>query len=167
MTDIKLTSTERLILANQYKILSNIDNKYATSYDAQIKIVEAGIEGMYQILFENISESIFDKFATEETYQILEMYRQLEPDLSNSKIPDADKLKFEGFDGNNDKHYIIMSILVIDMGLYAEYENFDFNSHSSYSLEMYRKLLAKSKILGIKYNQVTDEQIQELINCLA
>jgi uncharacterized protein len=166
MTDIKLTLTKRLILANQYKILSNIDTKYADNYDSQLKIVEGGFEGLYPSLFEHISETTHDKAIVEETYAILEMYRDLEPDLSNSKVPGADKIKFQGFDANNDGHYIIMSILTGDMGLYAEYDNFDFNSHSSHSLKMYRKLLPVYKANGAKYREVTEEQIQELVNCI-
>jgi uncharacterized protein len=166
MTDIKLTLTERLILANQYKILANIDNKFTASYDAQLKIVEGGFEDLYSHLFDNISEKTYDKSIVEETYEILEMYRNLEPDLSNSKVSGADKIKFKGFDANNDPHYIIMSLLTGDMGLYAEYDDFDFNSHSSSSLNMYRKLLPVYKNNGAKYKEVTDEQIQELVDCI-
>jgi uncharacterized protein len=166
MTDIKLTLTERLILANQYKILANIDNKFANSYEVQLKIVEGGFEGLYPSLFEHISETTFDKSIVEETYEILEMYRNLEPDLSNSKVLGSDKIKFQGFDANNDGHYIIMSILTGDMGLYGEYDDFDFNSHSSHSLKMYRKLLPVYKSSDIRYKEVTEEQIQELVNCI-
>lgn len=167
MTDIKLTLTERLILANQYKILSNIDTKFADNYDSQLKIVEGGFEGLYPTLFEHISKTNHDKSIVDETYAILEMYRNIEPGISNSKVPGAVKLKFQGFDANNDDHYLIMSILTGDMGLYAEYEDFDFNSHSSYSLEMYRKLLPKYKSLNITYEaEATDQQIQELLDCI-
>lgn len=152
MTDIKLTLTERLILANQYKILSNIDTKFADNYDSQLKIVEGGFEGLYPTLFEHISKTNHDKSIVDETYAILEMYRNIEPGISNSKVPGAVKLKFQGFDANNDDHYLIMSILTGD---------------SSYSLEMYRKLLPKYKSLNITYEaEATDQQIQELLDCI-
>lgn len=86
----------------------------------------------------------------EETFQILQMWRVLNASfkklikeeqtcvinaLSTNALPE-----FEGFDGNNDKHYSNAKTIIHDLNRFDEFKNIDLNSHSSVSLPSYRRM---------------------------
>ena len=50
-------------------------------------------------------------------------------------------LTFDGFDGNNDRHYGLASFLVQDMGRFEEFKGRPLNSHSQSSMPKYRNML--------------------------
>lgn len=140
---MKLTKIERLQLANQYKILWELtkDNSYAIKEE----IVERGFEGLYEDLFESISDDI-SREIYEETMNILNMYDII--NNSYSKLTDEqkthiniEKLKFEGFDLNNDDHYSYMKFLVEKMGQWGDYKGKYINSHTQESIRKYRNML--------------------------
>ena len=164
MSDIKLTLNERLILRNQIEILSKLDPENNPEY--LLKILDNGIEGMYWELFSRLSFTTIPKEVVSETYDILDMYRVIGNEINESTLDDIEKIRFNGFDANNDDHYLIMKILIEDLSKYEEHKNTNYNSHSSASIGRYRRILSKYKELNIDYRNVTDEQLQELINCV-
>ena len=146
----KLTKTERLQLANQFTILNALTKD--ESYAIKAEIAERGYEGLYDDLF----ESIFDGVSVdvcEETGAILHMYGVINNSYASlsdedKKLINLNKIKFEGFDGNNDDHYGYMSFLVKRMELWDEYQGKSLNSHTRSSIGKYRKMLQVYNNLG-------------------
>ncbi|AUH34641.1 YfbU family protein [Paracoccus tegillarcae] len=95
------------------------------------------------------------KDVVTETADILSMWRVLEHDFS--QLSEADKelvstnagpgadIAFEGFDGNNDPHYGVACHLIQTMGRFDEFSKRGLNSHSSVSLQRYRRILKQYK----------------------
>jgi uncharacterized protein len=163
----KLTETERLILSNQFQILSLIDKEYEKDYKNLKKIVDIGIEGMYSHCFNGISSKTIPQNITSEVYDILDFYRICGYAINNSSLEGIEKIKFKGFDANNDSHYLIMSILVEDMGRYAENQGKCYNSHGASSISDYLKLVNKYKELNLLHERnINDGHIKQLIDCL-
>lgn len=66
MSNLKnLTDTERLILANQYELLSKLaENEYETEYFLRIsKQLKDGHKWLYEQVFDSIGENLDDKSA--------------------------------------------------------------------------------------------------------
>jgi uncharacterized protein YfbU (UPF0304 family) len=80
---------------------------------------------------------------------------------------DLEKLKFEGFDANNDPHYHYGKFMIEKLNLWEEHKDMYFNSHSQFPLIKYKKMLEfhsnKTKIGN--YDLTLDDliQMQELI----
>jgi len=167
MTDKKLTKVERLILLNQYKILSKLDSD-ADFYESNIEILESGYEYDYDSLFGAIDEDPVPVETCRETIEILNMFRRFDHLLYNitdeqktEMGDDIKKLKFQGFDANNDKHYFYTKFMINKQGKWDELHDKYLNSHNSYTIELYRKMLAEyksSKISGIQ--EVTYDDIK-------
>jgi len=141
---MELTKTERALFANQNRILALLNENNSADYIMKAEILEKGYEGMYDDCFEQIYEGV-SKEVCEETHDILNMYRVIN-NLIASLTPedqatlDLEKIKFEGFDANNDKHYDFMTFLVEKAGLYNEYQNAYLNSHSRILLDKYKMM---------------------------
>lgn len=138
----KLSLVERTILANQYRILAQTGGDDTNITKAEI--LEGGFTGHYhQALLhdEEISAEI-----CEETNQILNMYRainaaytQLTPEEKDGL--NIDHIRFDGFDANGEGHYHYASFMIEDLDLWQEHAELYLNSHTSFSLVKYRKLL--------------------------
>ena len=142
---MELTKTERAIIANQNRILSYLDNANSESYLHKAEIAERGYEGLYDELFKNIYEGI-SKEVCDETHDILTMYRGINNFISSLTNEQKDaldlaKIRFEGFDANNNDHYYFMKFIVEKADLYEEYKDAYLNSHSIASLRKYKRML--------------------------
>jgi len=151
MEKLKLTKQERLILANQNRILALLNEDNPDTYNYNAEIAERGYEGLYHELFSNLGEGVSHEVC-EETHEILTMYRVINGGISGltneqSDSIDLEKIKFEGFDANNDDHYRLMEFMIEEGGLYKELKEMYRNSHNSWTISKYRKLLGY-------YNQV-------------
>jgi uncharacterized protein len=139
-----LSIVERQILANQFRILSKItDND--DDYETKIEILENGYTEQYYEIFEVDTEEIPIEIC-EETSQILNMYRRINAAVKKLSLEeknelDLEKIKFEGFDANNDPHYHYMTFLVEKMNLWREYRSEYLNAHSRFPILKYRKML--------------------------
>jgi uncharacterized protein len=159
----KLTKIERLQLSNQFRILHKLTDD--ETYAINAEIVENGYEGLYYKLFEPIFDGV-SKEVCEETMAILHMYRVINnaiatlPPQEQAQI-DSEKIKFEGFDGNNDDHYHYMSFLVEEMDMWQEYAEASLNSHSSITINKYRKMLEVYQLLG--GNRLQQYNVGELL----
>jgi len=140
----KLTIVERQILANQYRILAKLEND--EYYERNADILVRGYTGKYHEVFNVHSEEIPIEIC-EETSEILNMYRRITNTIATltpeqKEQLDLEKLKFEGFDANNDSHYHYGTFMIEKMNLWQEHKDMYFNSHSVFPLQKYRKMLA-------------------------
>ena len=101
MAKIKLTDVERLILANQYEILSKLsDDK---TYAKWAETLRGGYEWLYSQYFDHLSPNL--QREAEHVLAIPGIYSDLRD--SYAQLPDKTgidprQIEFPGFDGNND-----------------------------------------------------------------
>ena len=142
---MQLTQTERLLLANQNRILALLDEDNSINHLFKAEILENGYEGLFHECFESISEGVSDE-TCRETHDILTMYyviNNLIGTLSDDQKASLqlDKITFKGFDANNDDHYGFMNFLIDKANLYKDLKDKYLNSHSISSIEKYRRML--------------------------
>jgi len=143
-----LTKQERLIIANQFRILEKLYPEEADYYSQHRKAVEEG----YKLHYNWIMESLHDEMPEadcQEVLDVLDMYRALTFSCQKLKKEDAieaDEIRFPGFDGNSEtRQFSYVNYFILDLGRYnelrygAEYP--DFNSHSP-QLDKYRRMLS-------------------------
>jgi uncharacterized protein len=140
-----LTITERVILANQYKIFSFLDKKNAKEHLANAEVFENGYTGLYEEIFENISDEV-SKEVCRETNDILTMFKHIQKSIHNlSKSEKArlnlDKIRFDGFDADNDDHYYFAKFMIKKKHFYEHFSRVKMNSRSLASIRRYRKML--------------------------
>lgn len=139
-----LTLTERLSLANQFRILSKLEND-SEYYALKAEILENGLTGLYGKVFNELSEEIDNK-TCDETHSIFQMFMNISNALLELKEEEKnslniEKLTFQGFDANNDKHYSYAHFMIDKLGRYEHYEEFKKNSHTTASIGIYRKMI--------------------------
>lgn len=165
----KLTQLDRLMLSNQFKILRALYPDDADMYDEMLNIVERGYTGLYYELFEHIHEEVPQE-VYDEVIDILNMYRAINfsfSDLSQeekSTIPEH-KLKFGGFDGNNEPYHRGIAIFLLNsQGRYQELqeEKSSYNTHFP-TLNKYRRMLRDWSEIG-KKDKLTFFEIRKLLN---
>jgi hypothetical protein len=150
MADLTLDRKDRLILANQYRILKKIDPDEGDFYQRSLEILENGYEREYERLTTGIYEDTMSAEECEEVHLILGMFRRLSysyKELGDKSGIEADDLRFHGFDGNNEDKYLSYGTFLNSLGKYEESEVID--SHMP-SLEMYRRMLAEFEPLKEK-----------------
>lgn len=168
MDDVNLSKTERLLLANQYKILEALYPEEAADYADARKIVESGYVLDYPQLFHSVDHEV-PRETSEHVLDVLSMYRAIH--FSNAKLPKAERLPEAdvaviGFDGNNES----------DELLYAKYftkdgEKFSEltrggkheipNSHHP-TREMYVRMLREWRTSADK-NELTRKDIDRIL----
>ena len=112
-----LSKIERLILANQYKILKKLEN--TSEYDEIIKILEEG----YEIFYDEILAHIYDELPKSECQlvwdilsfydTIVEPYKQNNP--NDNEIINHFYSYFKGFDGNSEAEYLCFVRFLIEV----------------------------------------------------
>jgi len=173
---MKLSEGDRLILVmlselyKHHKIAGEIDPDFVlkTVYNRD----DWALAWKYSGLFE--SEKLLPD--VQETCDILDMYRLLQSSfkklspaeqvrVQKEASPFDDYVEYQGFDGNNDPHLHIVSVLVEDLGRYSEIKNPDLNSHSVATLRHYRDMLRRFKPMTDPYPRdgLTCHQIIEVL----
>jgi uncharacterized protein YfbU (UPF0304 family) len=100
---VKLTTVERLILANQYRILETVCPDEAEYFAEAREVVEQGYEGYYFHLLRRIDDDVLTDQECKEVLEVMTMFSCLKdayealPDKSGIKPCDV---RFAGFDGN-------------------------------------------------------------------
>ena len=126
---MELNETNRLLLMNQFKILSKLEG--TNDYDNIIKILENGYEYEYNI-FDNFIDPSISIEKCKYVYKILNMFDTLQSSLSRiktNKITEND-VEFKGFDGNNETCYMSYSEFIIeDLKKYTYIKKNEYNSH--------------------------------------
>lgn len=175
MNKNNLTETERLILFNQYSILSQLatndgDEYMAKEYENYKTIVLYGYKYNYSQLFSGFEEELSES-KSKFVWDVLDLYRAIYNKVSKMTPEQRAqyseyKLKFRGFDGNEEIDYFAYCKFIIeDMGRYSEiYANGqnELNSHCNI-VAYYRKLLEIWKDAGKPY-ELSDEIFASLMS---
>lgn len=170
----KLTIVERQILSNQFRILSKLfeENSYERkNNEIKAEILENGFTLEYTKVFNvNIKEISID--VCEETYKILNMFRHIQFAISSltedeKEKLDLDKIKFEGFDKENDPHYKYAKYIIENLDKWEEYKNNYLNSHCRSTLIKYRKMLSIQDLAN-KFNRgdLNFDYLEKMINSI-
>lgn len=159
-----LSKTERLQLVNQYRILQAMhadDDYLSKQYKRLEEIFERGYIDMYHEAFNDLWDELPPE-VTEEVLNILDMHRAMLWSLGQNPSPkDVERVKFEGFDGNNESQQLgFAKFFTRDGDKYKELQI--FNSHFP-TLQRYRKMLAEWERMGRK-PQLTKDQIESILD---
>ena len=99
---------------------------------------------------------IYSRQVVEQTQLILDMWRVVESafrDLTNEEKTDlvnlfgTHRIKFRGFDANNEPHWAVASFLIEEMGLWQFFSDRKLNSHSP-MLDGYLRMLKECRRIG-------------------
>jgi uncharacterized protein YfbU (UPF0304 family) len=144
---MELSEKDRLIIANQLKILEKLYPEEAEYYAQHRKAIEHGYRLHYDWLTEHFYEEMTEE-ECKEVLDILEMYRIITfsfQKLSDKKGVDERRLRFQGFDGNEEgRQFSYALYFIVDLGRFdelrygAQYP--DLNSHAP-MLDQYRRML--------------------------
>ena len=160
---MKLSHAERLILANQYRMLEALDPEDAAFYEEARTIVEHGYELHYRGLPGPVLQETLSSDECREVLDILSMFTAL--NYSYEKLPDKagiepQHIQFLGFDGNNETKQMTYArfYCLSGGGRFPEVSRGDdFNSHFP-MLPQYRRMLAEWK-KSEDTNQLSAEDI--------
>lgn len=163
MRGLKLSDTERLLLANQYEILGHL--KKDEQYELMAQTLRDGHEWLYQQYFDVLSENLPEE-KTEHVLAILGIYGDMRDsfkDLTDKTGIEESQLNFPGFDGNNESDLLSFaqalrksSRFEITIGATAN------NSHMP-TTDMYQRMIDEWKTLGSPKYPYSKEQIAAII----
>ncbi|MDE1219686.1 YfbU family protein [Vibrio aestuarianus] len=143
---MEMTNAQRLILSNQYFLMSQMDPNNANKYTRLQTIVERGYELQMREL--NKEFGCLTEAECREVIDILEMYHAMQE--SHKMLADCDgkevdqrRLQFLGFDIAREAqlvHYV--RFLVDSEGLYTQFDKADHHFNSQMPmLDKYRRML--------------------------
>lgn len=141
---------QKLIVYNQYEILKKLDIDNQEHYEQYQNTIEYGSESDIEDISSFLSGTSED--VKKETYDILEMYSNLEEAQDKLNLLDGNirKVTFYGFDGNEEiDYYCYCKYIVNDEGKYSEFSNRELNSHFPHlntyrvMLKCYKKIVAE------------------------
>ena len=172
-TTTTLSPLERLMLANQLRILEKLDTENADEYKMHRDIIVHG----YTIQYDEVFTEIHDEMSVEEcryVYDVLDLYRVLIRSYEELKDKEGltdDDVKFEGFDGNNESKRWAFARHLKEEGRWTETLIGDLNSHSVHTKMLYPKMLERFEpiqqaILDSHSGNwiLTADQIKKVIN---
>ena len=149
--------TARLLIWNQLEILKTLNPSDATNYESKQEIVASGYSSRYEEIFGQVTAEEASKEMQEEVKDILDMFRALSNATQSGWVPsDPRRAKFEGFDANNDDHYSFAGHLIDEAGLWPESAP-NKNSHSSATLDRYRRMLERWHKVVNRYKLTANE----------
>jgi uncharacterized protein len=158
-----LTDLERLNLVNQYQMLQAVhkDDDYLVKYYRRLQeIFERGYVHLYDEAFDSLSEEL-SKEISDEVLSILDMHRAMLWSLGQKPDPaDVERVKFLGFDANNESRHLAFARFYTQDG--DKYEELKvFNSHHP-TLESYRKMLREWDRMD-RNHQLSKVQIDSIL----
>lgn len=144
-----LSKVERLMLANQFRILAHINPGEASGYTRWAEALEHGFELHFDDAFVHISDT-FPRERCKWVLDVLDMHRMMwyawQDSGSDSEISKSDVL-FWGFDGNNESEYLCyVNFYMSEDNVYEELKenrpssSTRFNSHMP-TLATYERML--------------------------
>lgn len=183
--DNTLSLKDRLIIANQFDILSRLaeDNYEKKQFENFREVFVSGYSRYYSLATEHFSEEVADeqcKFVIDvlNLYRDLYFSREYTPE-AKEVIPES-KVLFKGFDLNDlveVKYYSFYKFLVEDLGRFEEIKEFmemgkieDYNSHGfGPSMEKLAKMIAKREEIRSNHDHIghkylTVDEINEILN---
>lgn len=164
------TDNERLILYNQYQILSILeeDEVLKKEYNHYMKVLQNGYVHDYSMFNDYIYEEM-DTEDCEFVWKVLQMYRTIYSSFYALESPSIskDEITFKGFDGNEEPdEYAYCKFIINDLERYQELldnnPHKDLNTHTN-TKSRYKNMLDKFSAYGNKYN-LTEEELKYLLN---
>jgi uncharacterized protein YfbU (UPF0304 family) len=160
---MKLTKAERLILANQYRILGLLNPDELPACNRACEILQQGYTLEYSSLPPGLDTNIA-KYKCVEVTEVLNMYRALK--IAARDLPpgalSAEDAKFQGFDGNHEtEHFQYARFLLDTPGFHDESKEDARNSHRR-MLPLYRRMLAAWKQSQDRW-QLTPDDIARIL----
>lgn len=148
-TPVTLSNFERLSLINQFRTLALLDKSDAPTYLRHAKALERGYSGQYEFL-ENLSPEMSQEDC-DFVVDVLDMYDALQTSVTQlgagAGIADS-KVRFLGFDGNNEGRFMGYSRFIVEGGQFDYLDmNKDHNSHMP-MVQSYKQMLKKWRALG-------------------
>ncbi|CAK7257262.1 MULTISPECIES: YfbU family protein [unclassified Shinella] len=158
-----LTWAERLTLWNQYEILKRINPDDTKEYETNQEILSHGYEQWYPEINPSIYAETLKPEVSGEVIDILSMFRAIKHScIRLGYTPKSSSAEFAGFDGNDDGgHYGFARFLRRTLGRWEELKDLPDNSHSSFSLNRYRRMHEAWQLRGGSH-ELTAEQIEEI-----
>ena len=165
---MELNEKDRLIIANQLKILEKLYPEEADYYAKHRKAVEQGYKLHYSWLVEHFYDEMTED-ECREVLDILDMYRAIAfsfKKLQDKSGIDERSVRFAGFDGNNEgKQFSYAQYFIVDLGRFEELscdaKYPDFNSHRE-MLGKYRRMLQKWRGYTERF-ELDRSQLRELL----
>ncbi|HET7229710.1 MAG TPA: YfbU family protein [Longimicrobium sp.] len=149
---MKLSRTERWMLANQYRILAALYPQHAATYNDYVVALERGYATVIDRMGEHILRDDTTHKESEEVDEILQMYDALQRAFRTLDDPygmESFQLQFPGFDGKSEADYLGYAHFAL------ERENRYENLASSHNLDtgapmlrQYRRMLDEWKKRG-------------------
>lgn len=127
---VELTRVERAMLINQYEILKRLEPSEASWYEEKIDILRSGYELLYGDALFMGDDSTLSYDEGRYVMDVLDMYGFLQSSAEKAGLQDT-RLKFHGFDGNNEDLYQGLAQHFRRAGRweYVEVWHGDLNSH--------------------------------------
>ncbi|CCN83692.1 conserved hypothetical protein [Vibrio nigripulchritudo SFn27] len=154
---MEMTNAQRLILSNQYYLMSQMDPDNSAKYQRLQTIVERGYELQMQEL--NKEYGCLDETQCREVLEIMEMYHAMQE--SNKMLADLDReqvdqrrLNFLGFDIASEAQLVnYVRFLVDSEGLYTQFDKADHHFNAQMPmLEKYRRMFKTWKACPRQYH---------------
>jgi hypothetical protein len=141
--------TERLILANQYEILSVLHKN--ESFALMAESFRAGHEWLYKKCFDQFLDNMPSDHANH-VVTILYLYELLQSSYSELKDKsgiDVDRLCFPGFDFHDENELFVFAEALLKRGFYENTIGTEVKRASGTTTEMYQRMIqAKKKIVS-------------------
>jgi len=171
---MKLSKAERLILANQFHLLSDEDNEYLSKKSCLnfATILLEGYEYLYPDIFSGMNEEVSQERGSF-VADVLSMYRIISNSLyrlSETNLTKED-IAFAGFDGNEEgRECSFLKFYINDYNQYDDLKENEFmqeNSHSrmiptyQQQLDIYNRIIESKKGTYKPHgNELTEEEIK-------
>ncbi|MEZ8367860.1 YfbU family protein [Vibrio splendidus] len=162
---MEMTNAQRLILSNQYYLMSQMDPENSAKYQRLQTVVERGYELQMREL--NKEFGCLTEAECREVIDIMEMYHAMQESnkmLAEQERAEVDqrRLQFLGFDIASEAqsvHYV--RFLVDSEGLYPQFDKADHHFNSQMPmLEKYRRMLTAWRNCPRQYHLCATELSQ-------
>ncbi|MBC3618337.1 YfbU family protein [Vibrio metschnikovii] len=165
---MEMTNAQRLILSNQYVLMSQLDPANAEQYKRLQTIIERGYE--LQMTELNKEFGAISEAQCREVIDVMEMYHAMQESykMLDSKLSsdvDARRLNFLGYDSASEAQLVnYVRFLINTEGLYPQFERGEhhFNSQVAMS-EKYRRMLTTWRNCPRQYHLSANE-LNKIIN---
>ena len=162
---MEMTNAQRLILSNQYYLMSQMDPENSAKYQRLQTVVERGYELQMRELYKEFG--CLTEAECREVIDIMEMYHAMQESnkmLAEQERAEVDqrRLQFLGFDIASEAqvvHYV--RFLVDSEGLYPQFDKADHHFNSQMPmLEKYRRMLTTWRNCPRQYHLCATELSQ-------
>ena len=159
---MELNKFERLLLMNQYRILSLLDQSNADHYDKLRDALENGYVASYQ---DDLFAGMLDGLSVEQSAFVLEvmsMYDALQRSydaLDDKQGIEEERTKFPGFDSDYERAHLGYARFVVEReGRFSRLKSHsrDFIGHTP-MLDEYRRMTDVWKLAGNRYELTRDD----------